>query len=140
MFPGSVIRKLARTEEVFAHNETFFALAVDLIGPVVAAGWLASTAAVAVAGGATGGLIGALTQSGIGEEEAHAERAADVRVVRDVRRGTLGTGPLVVSALRGFGSASENLTMLKYTSFGSAGTHGSCPASAALFDQERCTR
>jgi uncharacterized protein (TIGR02271 family) len=46
-------------------------LAIPGIGPVVAAGWLASTAAVAVAGGATGGLIGALTQSGIGEEEAH---------------------------------------------------------------------
>src|ERR1700704_1453542 len=46
-------------------------LAIPGIGPVVAAGWLASTAAMAVAGGATGGLIGALTQSGIGEEEAH---------------------------------------------------------------------
>jgi hypothetical protein len=34
VFPGSVIRKLARSEEVFAHNEMFFALAVDLIGPV----------------------------------------------------------------------------------------------------------
>src|SRR5215211_9058927 len=47
-------------------------LAIPGIGPVVAAGWLASTAAVAVAGGATGGLIGALTQSGVGEDEAHA--------------------------------------------------------------------
>src|SRR6476661_10815182 len=47
-------------------------LAIPGIGPVVAAGWLASTAAVALAGGATGGLIGALTQSGIGEQEAHA--------------------------------------------------------------------
>src|SRR5215207_180287 len=47
-------------------------LAIPGIGPVVAAGWLASTAAMAVAGGATGGLIGALTQSGIGEDEAHA--------------------------------------------------------------------
>jgi len=45
-------------------------LAIPGIGPVVAAGWLASTAAVAVAGGATGGLIGALKQSGVGEEEA----------------------------------------------------------------------
>jgi stress response protein YsnF len=45
-------------------------LAIPGIGPVVAAGWLASTAAVAVAGGATGGLIGALTQSGVGEQEA----------------------------------------------------------------------
>src|SRR3954471_9085787 len=47
-------------------------LAIPGIGPVVAAGWLASTAAVAVAGGATGGLICALTQSGVGEDEAHA--------------------------------------------------------------------
>src|ERR1700758_4552472 len=47
-------------------------LAIPGIGPVVAAGWLASTAAVAAAGGATGGLIGALTQSGIGEPEARA--------------------------------------------------------------------
>ena len=47
-------------------------LAIPGIGPVVAAGWLASTAAMAAAGGATGGLIGALTQSGIGEDDAHA--------------------------------------------------------------------
>ena len=47
-------------------------LAIPGIGPVVAAGWLASTAAMAAAGGATGGLVGALTQSGIGEKEAHA--------------------------------------------------------------------
>src|SRR5215208_4455666 len=45
-------------------------LAIPGIGPVVAAGWLASTAAMAAAGGATGGLIGALTQSGIGEDDA----------------------------------------------------------------------
>ena len=32
--------------------------------------------------------------------------------------GTLGTGPEIVGSLRGFGSASENLTILKYTSFG----------------------
>ncbi|HET7074736.1 MAG TPA: acyltransferase, partial [Mycobacterium sp.] len=34
MFPGTVIRKLAGSEEVFAHNETFFALGVDMTGPV----------------------------------------------------------------------------------------------------------
>src|SRR5215210_5631726 len=45
-------------------------LAIPGIGPVVAAGWLASTAAVAAAGGTAGGLIGALTQSGIGEDDA----------------------------------------------------------------------
>ena len=47
-------------------------MAIPGLGPVVAAGWLASTAAVAVAGGAAGGLIGALAQSGIGEDDAHA--------------------------------------------------------------------
>lgn len=50
-------------------------MAVPGVGPVVAAGWLASTAAGAaagaVAGGAAGGLIGALTDSGIDEEDAH---------------------------------------------------------------------
>jgi len=47
-------------------------LAIPGIGPVVAAGWLASTAAVAAAGGTAGGLIGALTQSGVGERDANA--------------------------------------------------------------------
>src|SRR5215213_4105073 len=46
-------------------------LAIPGIGPVVAAGWLASTAAVAAAGGTAGGLIGALTQSGVDEREAN---------------------------------------------------------------------
>lgn len=46
-------------------------LAIPGLGPVVAAGWLVSTAAVAAAGGATGGIIGALSQSGIGEDDAH---------------------------------------------------------------------
>jgi hypothetical protein len=46
-------------------------LAIPGIGPVVAAGWLASTAVVAAAGGAVGGLVGALTQSGVSEEDAH---------------------------------------------------------------------
>lgn len=50
-------------------------LAIPGLGPVVAAGWLASTAvgavAGAVAGGATGGLIGALKHAGENEEDAH---------------------------------------------------------------------
>jgi len=45
-------------------------LAIPGIGPVVAAGWLASTAAMAAAGGTAGGLIGALTQAGHDENEA----------------------------------------------------------------------
>jgi hypothetical protein len=45
-------------------------LAIPGLGPVVAAGWLASTALGATAGAATGGIVGALTQSGVSEEEA----------------------------------------------------------------------
>ncbi|UXN75317.1 hypothetical protein N8D56_11185 [Devosia sp. A8/3-2] len=51
------------------------ALAIPGIGPVIAAGWLVSTAIGAVAGaalgGATGGLIGAFTSSGVHEQDAH---------------------------------------------------------------------
>ena len=50
-------------------------LAIPGLGPVVAAGWLASTAvgavAGAVAGGAAGGLLGALKDAGHSEEDAH---------------------------------------------------------------------
>lgn len=50
-------------------------LAIPGIGPVVAAGWIATTltgaAAGAVAGGAVGGLVAALTDAGVPEEEAH---------------------------------------------------------------------
>lgn len=44
-------------------------LAIPGIGPIVAAGWLASTLAGAAAGGATGGIIGALTQAGVKDDE-----------------------------------------------------------------------
>lgn len=47
-------------------------LAIPGLGPVVAAGWLASTFAGAAAGAATGGIVGALTQAGLSEEDAHA--------------------------------------------------------------------
>ena len=46
-------------------------LAIPGVGPVVAAGWLASTAAGAVAGAAAGGLVGSLTSAGVDEDEAH---------------------------------------------------------------------
>jgi hypothetical protein len=50
-------------------------LAIPGLGPVVAAGWLASTAlgaAVgAAAGGAAGGLLGALKEAGHSDDEAH---------------------------------------------------------------------
>ncbi|WP_396595415.1 hypothetical protein [Brevundimonas sp. R86498] len=50
-------------------------LAIPGVGPVVAAGWLASTAigaaAGAAAGGATGGILGALKEAGHSDEDAH---------------------------------------------------------------------
>jgi hypothetical protein len=46
-------------------------IAIPGLGPVVAAGWLVSTAVGAVAVGAAGGIIGALTQAGVSEDEAH---------------------------------------------------------------------
>ena len=45
-------------------------VAIPGIGPVVAMGWLASLALGAVAGGATGGIIGALVESGESKENA----------------------------------------------------------------------
>jgi hypothetical protein len=49
-------------------------LAIPGLGPVIAAGWLASAAVGAVVGGAiggaTGGLVGALTNAGVSEAEA----------------------------------------------------------------------
>jgi hypothetical protein len=45
--------------------------AIPGIGPVVGAGWLATTFIGAAAGGAAGGILGALTEAGIDEDEAH---------------------------------------------------------------------
>jgi hypothetical protein len=46
-------------------------LAIPGLGPVVAAGWLATAALGLAAGGVAGGLIGALTSSGVSETDAH---------------------------------------------------------------------
>lgn len=46
-------------------------MAIPGLGPVVAAGWLASTALGVVAGGATGGIVGSLINSGVSEDDAH---------------------------------------------------------------------
>jgi hypothetical protein len=45
-------------------------MAIPGVGPVVAAGWLAATLTGAVAGCATGGIIGALAQAGVSREDA----------------------------------------------------------------------
>lgn len=45
-------------------------MAIPGIGPVVAAGWLASTLAGAIAGAATGGVVGILVDAGVSKEDA----------------------------------------------------------------------
>lgn len=61
-------------------------MAIPGVGPLVAAGWLASMAAGvvagAVAGGATGGIVDVMSEGGIPETEAHAYAEA-------VRRGSI---------------------------------------------------
>ena len=46
-------------------------MAIPVLGPVVAAGWLASTALGVEAGAAAGGLIGSLVDAGEDEDTAH---------------------------------------------------------------------
>lgn len=46
-------------------------MAIPGLGPIVAAGWLASTALGAAAGAAAGGLLGALVDGGESEDRAH---------------------------------------------------------------------
>ena len=46
-------------------------IAIPGLGPLVAAGVLATTLAGTVAGAAAGGLLGALTDYGVSEEDAH---------------------------------------------------------------------
>ena len=46
-------------------------LAIPGLGPVVAAGWLASTVVGAVTGGVAGGLVGALIDAEVPEDHAH---------------------------------------------------------------------
>jgi hypothetical protein len=46
-------------------------IAIPGIGPLVAAGVLASTLAGAASGGVVGGIVGALVNSGVGKEDAH---------------------------------------------------------------------
>src|SRR3984957_1535658 len=69
-------------------------LAIPGVGPVVAAGWLVATAVGAVvgsgAGAAAGGLVGSLTEAGVGEDDAHV-------YVEGVRRG----GTLVTARVEG---------------------------------------
>ena len=69
-------------------------LAIPGIGPVVAAGWLVATGAGLLAGGAAGGIIGALTQLGVSKEHAHV-------YAESIRRGSTLVTARVPDAERG---------------------------------------
>src|SRR4051812_12219203 len=88
-------------------------LAIPGIGPVVAAGWLASTAAVAAAGGTAGGLIGALTQAGHDENEART-------YAEGVQRG----GTLVTARVDDSRAATAEAIMQRYDDRTEASTTG----------------
>lgn len=88
-------------------------LAIPGIGPVVAAGWLASTAAVAAAGGTAGGLIGALTRAGHHENEARA-------YAEGVQRG----GTLVTVRVDDSHAATAEAIMQRYDDRMETGTTG----------------
>src|SRR3954469_398944 len=88
-------------------------LAIPGIGPIVAAGWLASTAAVAAAGGTAGGLIGALTQAGHDENEART-------YAEGVQRG----GTLVTARVDDSRAATAEAIMQRYDDRTEASTTG----------------
>jgi hypothetical protein len=78
-------------------------LAIPGLGPVVAAGWLAATAAGAAAGAAAGGIVGALVDAGENREHAHVYSEA-------VRRG----GTLVSARVRDADAARARAIMEQY--------------------------
>jgi hypothetical protein len=102
-------------------------LAIPGIGPIVAAGWAASTLAGVVAGGVTGGVIGALVESGVSKEDADVYAEA-------VRRG----GALVVARVNDSDAARYQAILdrsgvsiaSRATAYRTAGWTGFDPAAA----------
>ena len=108
-------------------------LAIPGVGPVVAAGWLVATAAGAAAGGMTGGIIGALTQAGVSDEDAHLY-AEGVR-----RGGTLVTARVddaAASKLEGVLDRSSLRTSDLRSSYSKTGWKSFDPASKPLSADE----
>jgi hypothetical protein len=98
-------------------------LAIPGLGPIVAAGWLASTltglVAGAAVGGATGGVIGALVESGVPEDDARVyseglNRGGTLISVRNVD----GRAGEVEAALDSFRAADVRETRERYRASG----------------------
>lgn len=118
-------------------------IAIPGVGPVVAAGWLAATAAGvaagAAAGGAAGGIIGALINAGISEEEAniYAEsvRRGGAMVVAKVSDTQIAAAEDILQSANRVDVASRGLA---YREAGwSRFDESSPPYSAAEIDEER---
>ncbi len=98
--------------------------AIPGIGPVVGAGWLATTLVGAVAGGAVGGFLGSLTDAGVDEGEAHV-------YAEGIRRGRALViarvdETLVAAARAILGQASDTATLRReFEADGWAGFNGS---------------
>jgi len=88
-------------------------LAIPGLGPVVAAGWLASTAVGALVGGAVGGtaggIVGALTNAGVSREE------ADVYAEGVRRGGTLVSAKVADDKLAGAEAAINSIPHVDIT-------------------------
>ena len=113
-------------------------LAIPGLGPVVAAGWLASAAVGALVGGAVvgavGGLVGALTNAGVSKEEA-AVYAEGVR-----RGGTLVSAKIDDDHLARAETALNNVRSVDIVARGAAyrqsGWTGFDQAAAPYADEE----
>jgi hypothetical protein len=64
-------------------------MAIPGIGPLVAAGWLATTLAGAGAGAVAGGLVGALTGAGVSRKKPRCMRKACAGAIRSFRFGLM---------------------------------------------------
>jgi uncharacterized membrane protein len=120
-------------------------LAIPGLGPIVAAGWLASTAAGAAIGGiggaATGSLVGALKNAGHSDEEAHVYsegvRRGGTLVSARVPDDLFAPAEAALNGNRGVNAASRGADYRQtgWTSFDET----AAPYSAEEIDRERAT-
>lgn len=113
-------------------------LAIPGLGPVIAAGWLASAAVGAVVGGAVvgaaGGLVGALTNAGVSQQE------ADVYAEGVRRGGTLVSAKIDDDKLAGAEAALRTIPFVDVATRGAAyrqsGWSSFDPAAPVYTDEE----
>jgi len=111
-------------------------LAMPVLGPVAAAGWLASTATGAIAGAAVGGIIGALLSTGMSSDhaEVYAEGIKRGGALVAVRvRGRL--APMVRTILSRYGAIDPDKRLASYRARGwTRSEEGSAPFGGSKDD------